>query len=129
MPSRLSHAARRFLADDVHSVMQLELVLLLHREATRAWTAHEAARELRAPAPWVETQLVDLIALGLVAVEEHDDGAVRYRFLARASRAAVVDEIAGSYPRRRTSIIKAIFSPGPSDVQRFSDAFRLKDDD
>lgn len=109
-------------------MMQLELLLLLHRDESRKWPAHDAARELRAPPAWVETQLVDFIALGLADACQAD-GVPAFRFRRTADRAAVVDEVAREYPRRRTTVIKTIFSAAPSDVQRFSDAFRLRGGD
>jgi hypothetical protein len=123
-PRRLSASARRFLAAEVHSVLQLELMLLLAAVPSRAWTADEAARELRAPEPWVAGQLADLVVAGLARTR--DPEALGHRFAKDGPCAAVVAEIADQFPRRRTSIIKLIFAPTAPDVQSFSDAFRIR---
>jgi hypothetical protein len=105
MPSRrLSADARRFLADHVHSVLQLELVLLLARDPVRAWTTADAATELRAPEAWVGERLAELATLGVVATAGE-----AYVFVADGPWAPAVGEVAAHFARRRTSIIDAIF--------------------
>jgi hypothetical protein len=123
-PRRLSASARRFLAAEVHSVLQLELMLLLAADWSRTWTAAAAARELRAPEPWVAGQLADLVVAGLARTV--DPEALAHRFAADGPSAGVVAEIGEQFPQRRTSIIKLIFAPTAPDVQSFSDAFRIR---
>jgi hypothetical protein len=126
MPSRrLSVTARRFLTEEVHSVLQLELLLLLARDGARAWIPAAAAAELRGPEAWVEAQMADLAARGVLLADAHSNIALAYRFAVTGPWGAVVNEIAELYPARRTTIIKLIFSTG-SDVRSFSDAFRLR---
>ena len=110
----LSAGIRRFLHEDIHSVMQLELVLLLHRDADLAWSAAAAARELRAPQPWVETQLEGFVQRGLAETTPEDDP--RYRFDSTGAPAAVVDEIAVCFSQWRTSIIALIHRARPADL-------------
>lgn len=105
---RLSADARRFLAEHVDSVLLLELVLVLQRDPARAWTAADAAAELRAPEPWVGEKLGELVALGVVDVDA-GSGAGAYAFAAGGPWAPAVTEVAAQFPRRRTSIIEAIF--------------------
>jgi hypothetical protein len=107
MPScRLSANARRLLADHVHSVLQLELVLLLARDPARRWTTADAAAELRAPEPWVGPQLAELTALRVLAPQDAQTEA--YAFMADGPWASAIAEIAEQFAQRRTSIIKAI---------------------
>jgi hypothetical protein len=111
MPSdQLSTNARRFLARDVTSVMQLELILVLHRDAQVRWTPDALAGELRAPAEWIVEELAALAASG---VARTDDGGATYRLEQAGAAAAWVNEIAALYPARRTSIINLIFAPAP----------------
>jgi hypothetical protein len=126
--SRISPRARRFLAAHIHSVMQLELLLLVSRRAEDGCTAQEAAAELRAPVGWAETQLVDFAGQGVVAFDD-GAGAARYRFDAAGPHARAVADVADAYARRRTSVIKLIFAAPARDVESFSDAFRLRDEE
>jgi len=110
---RLSPATRRFLVEDIQSVMQLELVLLLHRDAGQAWSSAAAARELRAPQPWVQTQLEGFVQRGLTATPASDGP--RYRFDPTGPLAAVIDEIALCFSQWRTSIIALIHRARPAE--------------
>jgi hypothetical protein len=127
MQSRLSTHARRFLAEHIHSVMQLELLLFVAARSEGGVGAHEASRELRAPAGWVETQLVDFAGQRILMFDERGGG--RYRLDGDGPHAAVVAELGEAYRRRRTSVIRAIFAPPPRDLESFSDAFRLSDEE
>jgi hypothetical protein len=111
MPSdRLSIRAQRFLAQDVSSVMQLELVLALHRDPAASWTPAALAGELRAPAAWIVEELTALLAVG---VARSDDDGTTYRLERAGADSAGLDEIAAAFPRRRTSIINLIFAATP----------------
>jgi hypothetical protein len=126
-PSFLSSAARSFLDRHIHTVMQLELLLLLYRNPEASWTAATVAQELRIEQGWTAGQLVDFGALGLLTVTQGSPSA--YRFASDAPDAAVVAELASAYDVRKPSVIRAIFTPAGRDAQAFSDAFRLRGDD
>ena len=52
--------------------MQLELMLLLERDAQASWTAPAAARELRAPPAWVEAYITrNIVAEDPVLLASH----------------------------------------------------------
>jgi hypothetical protein len=110
---RLSARTRRFLTEDIHSVMQLELVLLLHRDADRLWSAAAASRELRAPQPWVEDQLEGMVSHELVEVTSEDGP--RYRFHRGGPLAEAIEEIASCFPQWRTSVVALIHGARPAD--------------
>jgi hypothetical protein len=110
----------RFVTERIHSVAQLELLLMLHRDPTVEWTAEAAAREMRYPADWAAEELLGFRRVGLVAKRGR-----AYRFRARSALAAVVDELAETFSRRRSTVTALIFSGTGEDVQHFSDAFRV----
>jgi hypothetical protein len=101
-------------------VQQLEVLLLLHEERGRAWTADGVGTRLRthtgAAAGWLDS----LQLLGLVAA-----GADGYRYEPGA-RGALVDRLAELYPTYRTRIVGLIYSEASEDVEAFADAFRLR---
>lgn len=120
----LSPAARRFLADHVNSVMVLDLLLLLHRGPEATWTAQTVTGELRCAESWAAVQLSVLHAVGLAAPDPAVEGG--FRFAPDAQQARLLDEIVEANRRRRTALIRLIVASMNSDVQAFSDAFRLR---
>lgn len=94
--------------------MQLELVLLLHRERDRCWSAAAAARELRAPEQWLEDQLQALLARGVAATSSQEEGC--YRLDVAGPMAPTIDEIALRYPQWRTSMVALIHRARPADL-------------
>lgn len=70
----LPRAARRLLGEHVHSAGELDLVLLLHGDRTRAWRPREICEALRCPAAWAVERLAALENAGLL--EQRDGGYV-----------------------------------------------------
>lgn len=114
---------RNFVAEHIHSVTQLELLLLLHRDPAIVWTPERAAAELRLPDAWAADQLERFIAAGLLLPGGEGAG---FRYRTDAASAAVVDELAQLYARRRTTVTSLIFTPGADDVRLLSDAFLIR---
>ncbi len=120
MPRPISPEVRHFVLERIHSVAQLELLLMLHRDPTVEWTAEAAGREMRYPADWAAAELLGLRRAGLVGARGR-----AYRYRTRSALAHVVDELAETFSRRRSTVTALIFSGTGNDVQCFSDAFRV----
>jgi hypothetical protein len=118
---------RRFVGERIHSVAQLELLLILHRDPSVEWTAESAGRELRYPSDWVAQQLAGFQRTGLVGRGAGEHRTYRYR--ARPRLARIVDELAETFSRRRSTITELIYRRAQADMECFSDAFRLRDED
>jgi hypothetical protein len=127
MSDSISPDVRRFVAESIRSVAQLELLLILHRDPAIEWTAESAAREMRFPADWVAEQLVGFHRAGLVGSSCRKQRT--YRYGPRPGLERIVDELAETFSRRPTTVTSLIFSRAAEDVRRFSDAFRLGPDD
>lgn len=117
--------ARRFIAEHITSVAQLELLLLLRTTPDEWWSSDALARELRMEASWMEGTLGTLHAKGLCA--RSHDAPIRYQF-APASPALeqAVTIVARAYILHRVSIIEAIYSKPSASIRVFADAFKLK---
>jgi predicted transcriptional regulator len=106
----------------IRSVWALELLLLMRNQPTRAWSAEELVRELRANLPLIEHNLRQLVAGGLVV---RDDGDFRY-----GPASPTLDEACASleraYRERPVAIVNLIVGAATDNVQGFADAFRLK---
>ncbi|HVM16978.1 MAG TPA: hypothetical protein VM290_05315 [Gaiellaceae bacterium] len=124
-PAGIPQSVERLVAEHIHSVEQLEVLLLLRRTAGRSWTAGEVSDELVTQRDSVAERLEDLAARGFLSRE--DGGEPRYAYApGDAARDRDVDALADCYARRRVSVITLIFSKPSDTIRSFSDAFRLR---
>lgn len=115
----------RLVGEHIHSVEQLEVLLLLRREPEREWTASDVAVELATLPQSAADRLADLAHRGfLVKAGEsyHYDGSDR-------GRDAAVAELEDVYARRRVSLIGLIFAKPSESIRTFADAFRIRKED
>jgi predicted transcriptional regulator len=113
---------KRFIAAEIESVGQLEVLLLLRGVADKNWTADEVARALVMQAPAVASWLDKLAGRGLVAVAGDT-----YRFAPPTAEVErTIDELAESYSKYRVAVIGVIFSKPSEGVTRFSEAFKIR---
>jgi hypothetical protein len=115
---------KRFVDANISSVEQLELLLLLRRTKPRSWTARTASLELRTSPQSVATRVAELVARGLVKV---DDG--EFTYAASSSADGTVGELERVYATYRTRVITMIFDKPPRPIRDLADAFRLRRDD
>lgn len=124
----LTAAAQDVLRERIESFEELEILLLLRAERSRAWSAEEAAQWLEVTAG-VATQLLEkLRARDLVEVRE-SEGARSYFYGAGMPELdAAVAEIARGYEANRHEIMRlmsanAIERVRTSAMRAFADAF------
>lgn len=114
---------QQFLAENIDSLEQLEILLLLRGQARREFTPAEVTAELRLGAGCAE-HLDRLRDLELVVATGDPP---RYRFASESRQAPTVDAVARSYARFRVAVISFIFSPRRDQAIRgLADAFRLR---
>jgi hypothetical protein len=113
--------ARRLITEHIHSVEQLEVLLLLRAAPDKEWSAAEVARALVSQPDTAETRLADLARRRLL---KRKDDTYRYAPVAKTDKA--VGDLATAYATRRTTVIGLIFSKPSDAVTSFSDAFRLR---
>ncbi|HSO00078.1 MAG TPA: hypothetical protein VLS89_17415 [Candidatus Nanopelagicales bacterium] len=124
--SGLSEAVQRFVAAYISSIELLEVLLLLRKTETREWRAADVAREIGSSMMSIRDRLASLAARRLVAAREQDDE-LWYRYAPEPEIRRVVDDLAKAYKERRLTIIDLIYAkPAPSDIETFSDAFRIR---
>lgn len=123
----ISPQVRAFIAGQIDSVVQLEMLLLLHADAERAWSAADLAKELRIEPNWAGAQLTALAQRGLLGVV--DATGLTYRYGPNTPElATTVEGLAQAYADRRVTIISLIYSKPVDTLKSFADAFRLRKD-
>lgn len=116
---------RRFVTDHLQSIAQLELLMQLH-DAGQWFTAADLSRDLRTSERAVFGHLTDLFGAGIVSVEDADTP--RWRLNPSSPHRPAVDELAVCVRQRRRAVHNLILATPNSDVQVFSEAFRLRKD-
>lgn len=122
---RIPEEVRRFLANHVNSVEQLEVLLLLRRTADRDWTAAQVADELRIDRASARRRLYDLHRAGLVGLYTSGTEG-RFRYDPSDAHAEAVDRLADIYVTHRVAVITFIISKPLDEIRSFADAFRIR---
>lgn len=129
--SSIPAAVRDLIQARVHSIEELETLLLLHGEPVREWSGSEVAAALKVPEAAAEAALDTLAALELL--EALSLGASRrYRYAPRTEElAAQVQGLAESYRDFRVETLVLIASQAITRVRKdalatFAEAFRLR---
>jgi predicted secreted protein len=117
-------AARGLIDRHIHSVEQLEVLLLLRAAPDKTWTAAEVARALVTQVDSAGQRLADLE--GRKLAKAHDDA---FRYCADAAMDRAVGELAEAYATRRTRVVAMIFSKPGDAILGFSEAFRFRKGD
>lgn len=102
----MSPAARALIRRHVRSVGELDLLVLLHAERERSWSAEEICAELGCPPGWAATQLSAMERAGLV----QRDGD-RWRFaVATTALEQVTEEISEAYRLHARELVRFVFA-------------------
>jgi hypothetical protein len=120
----ISQQLKQFIKEQIHSVFSLEVLLLLHREQSRSFTASEVATELGIELDVVHQQLADLALADLLATMK---GAVKKWCYAPANKelGSVIDQLAVAYAKQRVPILSLILAEHPDRIRGFAEAFRV----
>jgi hypothetical protein len=119
----ISADVSRFIETYLGSVAQLEILLALHAECTRHFSADELGQLFYIEPEFAASRLNDLKRSGLI---ESDATGKLFRFAASSELKRIVAELSALYAQRRTTIISLLYAKPHRDIQAFSDAFRLR---
>lgn len=122
-PASLPPHIVRFIRQDIHSVLQLEVLLLL-KEQCGALTASAVAEELRITVRHAELSLDDLQRRGLLCSGQSPQAYVYAP--TPEQRRMLVDELAACYATTRHTVINLIFSEPGDSARALADAFRFR---
>jgi hypothetical protein len=114
-----------FIRANLRSVWELELLLLMSRERSRAWSAEALNRELRSSVSLVGQILGKFERLGLVAAA----GEGGYRYAPQTPELErVVGRLEEVYAARPLEIVREILAAPNEKIQTLADAFKVKKD-
>jgi hypothetical protein len=121
--NRLPEDVRHFLHQNIESVEQLEVLLLLWRTPERGWTSEEVATAVYSHPSSVVRRLALLLRQGLL--REREPGCFQYA-PPTARVHETVTHLDHMYRERRVAVITLIASKPIENVRAFSDAFRIR---
>lgn len=126
MASVVPDHIERFIRERLPSAEQIDIVLLLRRDAARAWSVPEVSEALGTPPESTAMRLFLLASNGVVTFE--GSGMPRYRYAASDPGVhATLEELATAAEQNRDAVYAIVGGPAPRDPLRsFADAFKLK---
>ena len=123
-PAEIPEKVRNFIFMHLHSVDQLEIILLVRRDPAKSWTIKKLTDELRSNENLVSTRLAKLVALGLL---ERREGTDEYRYSpGDPLLEETINELAEVCRVQRHRVLELIFSPMKR-ARDFAEAFYIKD--
>ncbi|HUP46933.1 MAG TPA: hypothetical protein VM779_15610 [Thermoanaerobaculia bacterium] len=113
----------QFIATNIHSVEEVEILTLLSRSPDTYWSADAMGQQLGIKAEVVGARARELLRRGLLAVGE--SGSV-YRYAPTDEKTKEqVTVLTDTYRDRRITVINAIYTANLTRLRSFADAFKL----
>jgi hypothetical protein len=120
-----SAAFRAFVRENIASVEQVDVLLLLQSDPHRLWTVAELRASLSSSHTSIVRRLSILCRRRLA--ERDDEG--RFHYVSSDVNDVLVNELRREYTLRPTSVIRLIYSNRTAALESFSDAFLLSGDE
>jgi DNA-binding IclR family transcriptional regulator len=122
----ITEDVQRFITGHIESAEQLDLLMLLHAQQGRTWSAEEVSQAVFSVPQSVARSLERLAEHGLAASEGAPPA---YRYApGNAETDARVAAVAAAYRANRVEVVKLVFTPRADPVRSLADAFRLRKD-
>jgi hypothetical protein len=122
----ISPQVDRFIHEHISSIEQLEVLLLLHDDPHKYWSAAEISRVLYRQPASVSERLEQLHAAQLLEVQRQEPPL--FCFNTQTPHRDVVWALDRAYKERKDTVIRLVFTKPRDHLRAFSDAFRLRKD-
>ena len=121
----LSNELKEFIAGHFHSVIRLEVLLLLSENRNKVWSADAVDRKLNLTPTTAKAHLDELVSQGLLRlVDGPREG--RYRYRPSSNKLdKTVGQLSNAYATQRVAVLTMIFANPGDKVRLFTEAFRM----
>jgi hypothetical protein len=117
---------KTLIIEKIESVEHIEILLLLHANPSKSFSAAEVSQKLRTGEDSTMRRLADMTVKGLVQ-DVQSEGKAMYSIATRdPALSALVAKLLKTYQERRVSVLTLIFSKPLEKIQVFADAFKIK---
>lgn len=120
----ISDSLRRFLKEKIQTVLRLEILLLLHHNQPRTFTASEVANRLGFENDSTAHELRQLEAIGVLVQSKSDKTKYRYQPPNETLR-SLIEQLALDYSKHRIPILSAMLAEHPDRTRLFTQAFKI----
>jgi hypothetical protein len=120
----ISEELKRFIRDKIQTVLRLEVLLLLHEQQSRSFTADEIAKQLSFESEATKDQLTALEAIGLANQSTTGESRYKYRPV-NATLGSTVEQLAAAYSTQRVPILSVMLADNSDRARLFAEAFRI----
>ena len=125
--SGFSEQLDKFIAQEIGSLEQLEILLFVSGNPHKWWTAQDIYNVVKSSPQSVGERLDEMVARGFLRKET--DAETRYQFAPTDETLwNLISELRSAYKEKPVKIVQAIYSKPPDAVQEFAKAFRLRKD-
>ena len=120
----LSNNIKEFIAEHVHSVLQLEVLLLVSQNKDKAWTPAAVGRQLHLSVESAKAQLDGLSRDLLTRPHGTDEALYRYNPFSDELN-QTISQLATAYATQRVAVLTLIFAKPVDKVRLFKETFRM----
>jgi hypothetical protein len=123
--SGFSEELERFIKEQIRSLEQLEILLLLSSAPDKKWTEQAVYEVIKSSRASVTARLNELVSQKLLSTET----AGVFTFSPESETVKrLVQELAVAYKQRPVRVVELLYSRPPDAVQEFAKAFKLRKD-
>lgn len=124
--SDIPPALEKFIAEEIGSIEQLEILLTVAASPDRYWSAKEVYDVVKSSVQSADRRLKEFANRGLL--RQHPDSHGQFQFCpSRAKCRELVEELDEFYRNRPVKIIQFIYSRVPQGVTEFARAFQIRE--
>lgn len=116
---------KKFIAQHVTSVEQLEILLLLSENPAHPWLVEDVFKVIQSNPDSIRRRLRQMQDSGILQADEH--GGFRYNPVDEAI-AAGVTALRTAYRQSHVKVIELIFSDSMQQARQFANSFRIRRD-
>ena len=114
-----------FIAEHVHSVIRLEVLLLVAEDRDKVWDSTVVGRKLHLSSYSTKAHLDELLSQGLLTLIDGPEETL-YRYNPSSDRLdKTVARLCNAYATQRVAVLTQIFANPVDKVRLFSEAFRM----